>query len=87
MNHQHILFWGGLRGALALALALGLPENIPHRDQIITAAFGVVAFSIFVQGLTMTPLLRWLKELPAHSVQATERINEETQPPLPSEGE
>ena len=66
-NHQHILFWGGLRGALALALALGLPPEIKHREQIITAAFGVVAFSIFVQGLTMTPLLKWLKELPSAS--------------------
>ncbi len=63
-KHQHILFWGGLRGALALALALGLPEDIQHREQIITAAFGVVAFSIFVQGLTMTPLLRKLGEIP-----------------------
>jgi len=87
MNHQHILFWGGLRGALALALALGLPENIPQREQIITAAFGVVAFSIFIQGLTMTPLLRWLKELPAHSLSATDRDNEETQSPVPSKDE
>jgi Na+:H+ antiporter len=66
-NHQHILFWGGLRGALALALALGLPENVQHREQIITAAFGVVAFSIFVQGLTMTPFLRGLQVLPSTS--------------------
>ena len=69
-NHQHILFWGGLRGALALALALGLPDDIPHREQIITAAFGVVAFSIFVQGLTITPLLRRLGELPSTSTHA-----------------
>ena len=62
-NHQHILFWGGLRGALALALALGLPPELEYREQIITAAFGVVAFSIFVQGVTMTPLLRGLKVL------------------------
>lgn len=62
-NHQHILFWGGLRGALALALALGLPPELEYREQIITAAFGVVAFSIFVQGVTMTPLLRTLKVL------------------------
>jgi len=68
MNHQHILFWGGLRGALALALALGLPNNIQYREQIITAAFGVVAFSIFVQGLTIIPLLKWLKLLPLGSV-------------------
>ena len=67
-NHQHILFWGGLRGALALALALGLPPEIPGRAQIVIAAFGVVTFSIFIQGLTMTPLLRWLKEIPSQPV-------------------
>ena len=64
-SHQHILFWGGLRGALALALSLGLPPEIPQREEIVTVAFGVVAFSLFVQGLTMTPLLRKLKEIPA----------------------
>jgi CPA1 family monovalent cation:H+ antiporter len=72
-NHQHILFWGGLRGALALALALGLPVSIQNRDQIITAAFGVVAFSIFVQGLTITPLLRRLKEIPPHPTPASSK--------------
>ncbi len=30
-RHQHVLFWGGLRGALALALALSLPEELPRR--------------------------------------------------------
>ena len=64
MNHQHILFWGGLRGALALALALGLPPELPQRDAILTVAFAVVGCSIFVQGLTMVPLLRKLKEIP-----------------------
>jgi len=63
-SHQHILFWGGLRGALALALALGLPPEIAHREAIVAVAFGVVAFSIFAQGLTMVPLLRKLKEIP-----------------------
>jgi CPA1 family monovalent cation:H+ antiporter len=63
-NHRHILFWGGLRGALALALALGLPPELPERGAIIAVAFAVVAYSIFVQGLTMVPLLRKLKEIP-----------------------
>ena len=63
MNHQRALFWGGLRGALALALALGLPPEVPQREEIITISFAVVAFSIFVQGLTMTPLLRALGEI------------------------
>ena len=64
MNHQHILFWGGLRGALALALALGLPPELPQRDAILTVAFAVVGYSIFIQGLTIVPLLRKLKEIP-----------------------
>jgi CPA1 family monovalent cation:H+ antiporter len=63
-NHQHILFWGGLRGALALALALGLPSEFPERDAIIAVAFAVVGYSIFVQGLTIVPLLHKLKEIP-----------------------
>lgn len=73
-NYQHILFWGGLRGALALALALGLPPELENREDILTAAFGVVAFSIFIQGLTMIPLLRWLQVLPS---QPTTKINDE----------
>jgi monovalent cation:H+ antiporter, CPA1 family len=64
MKHQHILFWGGLRGAVALALALGLPPEVPQREKIITIGFAVVAFSVFVQGLTITPLLRRTGEIP-----------------------
>jgi monovalent cation:H+ antiporter, CPA1 family len=66
MRHQHILFWGGLRGALALALAMGLPPGVPHREEIVTVCFSVVAFSIFVQGATMTPLLRRLGVFSSH---------------------
>lgn len=64
LRHQHVLFWGGLRGALALALALGLPPEIPQRDRIVTLSFAVVAFSVFVQGMSMAPLLRRLGEIP-----------------------
>jgi CPA1 family monovalent cation:H+ antiporter len=53
-----ILFWGGLRGALALALALAAPASLPEHDALISVAFAVVAFSIFVQGATMPRLLR-----------------------------
>jgi len=54
---QHTLFWGGLRGALALALALAVPAEVPERNAIILTAFVVVAFSILIQGLTMPWLI------------------------------
>jgi CPA1 family monovalent cation:H+ antiporter len=60
-SFQHTLFWGGLRGALALALALAVPANVPERGAIILTAFVVVAFSILVQGLTMPWLIGRLK--------------------------
>ncbi|BAP89593.1 NhaP-type Na+(K+)/H+ antiporter [Burkholderiales bacterium GJ-E10] len=57
MAHQHILFWGGLRGALALALAFGLPTDVPLREPIVTTCFVVVTFSLVMQGVTVAPLL------------------------------
>jgi CPA1 family monovalent cation:H+ antiporter len=60
VRHQHILVWGGLRGALALALALAVPESVPEKSGIIVAAFAVVAFSIFAQGLSMPWLIKRL---------------------------
>ncbi|HXZ46195.1 MAG TPA: sodium:proton antiporter [Pseudolabrys sp.] len=64
MTHQHILLWGGLRGTVALALALGLPSDVPERETIVAISFAVVAFSVFAQGLTMTPFLRRMGEIP-----------------------
>nr|WP_184054420.1 cation:proton antiporter [Sphingomonas aerophila] len=58
--YKHVLFWGGLRGALALALALALPESVAERGEIIAVAFAVVAFSIVVQGISMSWLVRRL---------------------------
>jgi CPA1 family monovalent cation:H+ antiporter len=55
---QHALVWGGLRGALGLALVLSIPENYPWRQPIVVVTFAVVAFSIIIQGLTCRPLLR-----------------------------
>jgi CPA1 family monovalent cation:H+ antiporter len=63
-KHQHILLWGGMRGAVALALALGLPPEVPQREKIVTISFAVVAFSVFAQGLTMASLLRRMGEIP-----------------------
>lgn len=54
-----ILTWGGLRGGLAVALALVLPAS-DQRDAILVMTFAIVAFAILVQGLTLQMLLRRL---------------------------
>jgi monovalent cation:H+ antiporter, CPA1 family len=59
-DETHFLWWSGLRGALALALALALPPSAPYRDEILVGAFAVVAFSALVQGLTAGWALRAL---------------------------
>ncbi|NPA26595.1 MAG: Na+/H+ antiporter [Chloroflexi bacterium] len=61
MRWAVVLFWGGLRGAISLALALGLPYALgPERDTLQALAFGVVLFTLLVQGLTIQPLIRYL---------------------------
>ena len=51
-----LIAWGGLRGALAMVLALALPADFPRRALLIDMTFGVVIASLLVQGLTI-PLI------------------------------
>lgn len=62
---QHVLFWGGLRGSLSIALVLSLPAAAPGRAQLVTMVFGAVIFSLLVQGLSIAPLLKRLPFAPA----------------------
>lgn len=57
---RHVLFWGGLRGAISLALALSLPLALAERDQIRVMTFGVVLFTLLAQGTTMQFLMKRL---------------------------
>ncbi|MBF0858845.1 sodium:proton antiporter [Gluconobacter vitians] len=54
-----VLTWGGLRGGISVALALGLPAG-ELRDTLLPVCYGVVVFTIIVQGLTMGRVVRWL---------------------------
>ena len=48
-----VLTWGGLRGGISVALALSLPDSATQKPIILAATYGVVIFSIIVQGLTV----------------------------------
>ena len=54
---NRVLTWGGLRGGIAISLALGLPQG-PYRSTLVTATYVVVLFTIAVQGLTIMPVVR-----------------------------
>jgi CPA1 family monovalent cation:H+ antiporter len=57
---RHVLFWGGLRGAISLALALSLPATLPARAELQAMTFGVVLFTLMAQGTTIQFLLERL---------------------------
>lgn len=60
---QTVLWWGGLRGAVSIALALSVPESFAGRDLVIATVFGTVLFTLLVQGLTIQPVLQKLNLL------------------------
>ena len=61
LRWRHVLAWGGLRGALSLALALSLPAAFgPDRELLRTMAFGVALFTLLIQATTMSGLVRRL---------------------------
>ncbi len=61
------LIWGGMRGGISVALALGLPEG-PMRTSILAATYMVVLFSVLVQGATIERVLRKAEEADSRSL-------------------
>ena len=59
-QNQTILWWGGLRGSVSIALVLSLPVNLAGREDLIATVFGVVLFTLLFQGLTVQPLMTGL---------------------------
>jgi CPA1 family monovalent cation:H+ antiporter len=57
LRGQTVLWWGGLRGSVSVALALSVPTVLAEREEIIAIVFGVMLFTLLGQGLTTQPLL------------------------------
>ena len=60
-NTTLIMTWGGLRGGISIALALGLTQDM-HRDLFLVITYVIVVFSILIQGLTVEKLVKKLKK-------------------------
>ena len=72
MKWKHVLYWGGLRGAITLALALSLPNTgsfVTVRVRLQAMAFGVVLFTLLVQGFSMDWLVKRLKLVQRSQIQ------------------
>lgn len=69
---QGVLFWGGIRGAICMVLALSLPRDLPLRQLMITMIFAVVIFTLLVQGLSMKTLLKKLGLIPITTLETYE---------------
>jgi CPA1 family monovalent cation:H+ antiporter len=54
----HVMFWAGLRGAVAVAMALSLPLDFPQRELLQEVTFGIVLFTLMVQGTTTDLVIR-----------------------------
>ena len=61
MGYKTVIFWGGLRGAVPLALVLSLGPNFENRQLIVEFTLGVVLFTLLIQGTTTKPLMGFFK--------------------------
>ncbi len=57
---QAILFWGGLRGAVPVALVLAIPQTFPHRNLIVHFTLSYILFTLLFQGTTIKALMKKL---------------------------
>jgi CPA1 family monovalent cation:H+ antiporter len=61
MAERHIMWWGGLKGGLAIAIVLSIPESMPGRELLINLTLGVVLFTLIVNAWSIRPLMQRLR--------------------------
>jgi CPA1 family monovalent cation:H+ antiporter len=60
MGERHIMWWGGLKGGLAIAVVLSIPADLPERQFLFDLTIGVVLFTLLVSAPTIRPLMELL---------------------------
>lgn len=58
---QHVLVLGNLKGSLSMALVISLPDSLIYKEQLTMLTFGIVFFSLVIQGTTLRPILKLFK--------------------------
>jgi CPA1 family monovalent cation:H+ antiporter len=58
LSYLHVMFWSGLRGAIAIALVLALPTDLPQRELLTGAVYGIVLITLLFQGTTASRVVR-----------------------------
>lgn len=61
LPYQNIMWWGGLKGGLALAMVLSVPESVPGQPLLLDLTLGVVLLTLVINAPTIKPLMNWFK--------------------------
>jgi CPA1 family monovalent cation:H+ antiporter len=61
LGERHIMWWGGLKGGLAIAVVLSIPDSLPEKQLLIELTLGVVLVSLLLNASTIKILIHWLK--------------------------
>jgi len=59
-GERHIMWWGGLKGGLAIAVVLSIPSDLPERQFLFEITLGMVLFTLLVSAPTIRPLMHFL---------------------------
>jgi CPA1 family monovalent cation:H+ antiporter len=60
-RNELVVVWGGLRGGVALALALAIPETLPEQETFVAMTAGIVLATLLFNATTIGPLIRYLR--------------------------
>jgi len=60
MGERHIMWWGGLKGGLAIAVVLSIPSDLPERQFLFEITLGIVLFTLLISAPTIRPLMHFL---------------------------